>query len=297
MTGTDGSRWNSPRTSRTRWSFESLILNVGLRYDYLLADAELFDQHVLSLAEQPDAPAADRPASLLRTLERKHQWSPRIGVSFPITDKGIIHFSYGHFFQMPPFSYLYTNPDFKYSFSSGTPTFGNADLNPQKTVTYELGLQQQLAENLSFNVTGFYKDVRDLLALQQIRVSGDATYYKYVNKDYATSGASPSRSRSAEDPATCSASTLDYTFQVAEGNEPSANAFFLDLSSGRQSEKVPVYLDWDQTHTLNATVTVGSPRRLEHHAGRPAEQRAPVHAAALDETVYLDPTAAGNPVR
>ena len=35
------------------------------------------------------------------------------------------------------------------------------------------------------------------------------------------------------------------------------NAFFVDLSSGRQSEKVPVYLDWDQTHTLNATVSVG----------------------------------------
>ena len=38
-------------------------------------------------------------------------------------------------------------------------------LNPEKTVTYELGLQQQLNETLAFNVTGFYKDVRDLLAI------------------------------------------------------------------------------------------------------------------------------------
>jgi len=29
------------------------------------------------------------------------------------------------------------------------------------------------------------------------------------------------------------------------------------LSSGRQSEKVPVFLDWDQTHTFNTTVSAG----------------------------------------
>jgi len=180
-------------------------------------------------------------------------------VSFPITDKGIIHFSYGHFFQMPSFAYLYSNPEFKSSFATGSPTYGNADLNAQRTVTYELGLQQQLAENVSFNLTGFYKDVRDLLALQQIRVSSDDTYYKYVNKDYSNVKGitfSLTKRRTSTD---LIGATLDYTFQVAEGNETDVNAFFLDLSSGRQSEKVPVYLEWDQAHSLNATVTVGEP--------------------------------------
>src|SRR3990167_1528429 len=117
-------------------------------------------------------------APTLMSIQKSHLF-------FPITDKGIIHFSYGHFFQMPPFAYLYTNPNFEYSFASGAPVFGNADLNTEKTVTYELGLQQQLFEDLAFNVTGFYKDVRDLLALQQIRISEDETYFKYVNKDYS----------------------------------------------------------------------------------------------------------------
>ena len=180
-------------------------------------------------------------------------------MSFPITDRGIIHFSYGHFFQMPPFSYLYANPDFKYSFSTGTPSFGNADLSPQKTVTYEVGLQQQLMQNLSFNITGFYKDVRDLLAQQQIRISGDETYYKYVNKDYSNVKGLTFSLTKRRGPGDLIGATLDYTFQVSEGNETDANAFFVDLSSGRQSEKVPVYLDWDQSHTLNATVSVGEP--------------------------------------
>jgi hypothetical protein len=158
---------------------------------------------------------------------------------------------------MPPFAYLYSNPDFKYSFQTGYPTFGNANLNPEKTITYELGLQQQLAQDIAFNVTGFYKDVRDLLALQQIRISGDETYYKYVNKDYGNIKGilfSFTKRRTATDPLSA---TLDYTFQVAEGNETGADAFFLDLFSGRQSEKIPVPLEWDQSHTLNATVSVG----------------------------------------
>ncbi|MEN8193040.1 MAG: TonB-dependent receptor, partial [Bacteroidota bacterium] len=185
----------------------------------------------------------------------KHQLSPRLGVSFPITDKGIIHFSYGHFFQLPSLLYLYRNPNFKYSF--GSPTYGNANLNPERTITYELGLQQQLAENMAFNLTGYYKDVRDLLARQKIRVSGSQTYYTYVNKDYGNIQGlifSLTKRRTADD---IWGMTLDYTFQVSEGNDVNADAFFLDLSSGDQSEKVPVPLDWDKTHQLNGSFSVG----------------------------------------
>jgi outer membrane receptor protein involved in Fe transport len=45
---------------------------------------------------------------------------------------------------MPPFRYLYANSSFKYSFASGEPTIGNANLKPEKTVSYEIGLQQEL---------------------------------------------------------------------------------------------------------------------------------------------------------
>jgi len=242
-----------------KMEFESLILNVGMRYDYFAPESMYGTSTEYPSPNSPTLPAGVDKSTLLADAEVKQQLSPRIGVSFPITDRGIIHFSYGHFYQMPPFAYLYANPDFVSDFSSGTPTFGNANLNPEQTVTYELGLQQQLSDNVSFNLTGFYKDVRDLLALQQIRVSGDATYYKYVNKDYANIKGITLTFTKRRTAADLLGVTLDYTFQVAEGNEVNSDAFFVDLSSGRQSEKVPVYLGWDQTHTLNATVTVGRP--------------------------------------
>ena len=240
-----------------KMEFSSLILNAGLRYDYFNAFSKYSTNILYPTPNNPNIPSDVNEDELLKDSGPKHQLSPRLGISFPISSKGIIHMSYGHFFQMPPFSYLYANPNFKYSFSVGNPVYGNADLNPEKTVTYEIGLQQQLTDDMAFTLTGFYKDVRDLLALQQIRVSGDETYLKYVNKDYGNIKGiilSLLKRKSRND---LLGVTVDYTFQVAEGNDTSSDAFFLDLSSGRQSEKVPVYLSWDQTHTLNWTITVG----------------------------------------
>ncbi|MGB2959909.1 MAG: TonB-dependent receptor [Bacteroidota bacterium] len=277
-----------------KMEFESIILNVGLRYDYFNPRAEYAPD---IFQPSPNAEYEDlngngvwdpgEPSPLVTDASPKHQWSPRVGVSFPITDRGIIHFSYGHFFQMPPFRYLYTNPNFKANFSTGRPTFGNANLNPERTVTYELGLQQQLAEKVAVNITGFYKDVRDLLALQQIRISGDETYFRYINKDYANiKGITLSliKRRTRGD---LLGITLDYTFQVAEGNEVSADAFFLDLSSGRQSEKIPVYLSWDQTHTLYGTVALGQPNDWNVTVVGRFGTGLPYTPQELNRTIYL----------
>lgn len=228
-----------------KMEFTSMIINAGLRYDY-------FDSRSLY------SPNTNQPTQDLTMAEAKTTLSPRLGISFPITDEGIIHFSYGHFYQLPPFSYLYTNPTFEDNVA--VPTFGNANLNPEKTVTYEIGLQQQLTEDIAFNITGFYKDVRDLLALQQIRVSSSYSYYKYVNKDYGNIKGITFSLTKRKLPSSMFALSIDYTFQVAEGNETSASAFFLDAASGRQSEKIPVPLDWDQAHTLNGVISFGEDR-------------------------------------
>lgn len=238
-----------------KMEFESIVINVGLRYDYFNANSQYSTNIFYPSPNDPNIPSSIDPSTLLANAEPKHQFSPRLGISFPITDQGIIHFSYGHFYQLPPLAFLYTNPEFKFNF--GSPYYGNANLNPERTVTYELGLQQQLAENVAFNLAGYYKDVRDLLATQQIRVSGSQTYFTYVNKDYGNIQGiifSFTKRRTADD---IWGVTLDYTFQVSEGNDVNADAFFLDLSSGNQTEKVPVPLNWDKTHQLNGTFTVG----------------------------------------
>ncbi|PKL89819.1 MAG: TonB-dependent receptor [Ignavibacteriae bacterium HGW-Ignavibacteriae-2] len=238
-----------------KMEFDKLIVNVGLRYDFFNAQSKYSTDTFYPTPYDPTIPSTIDRNTLLADAEIKQQLSPRIGVSFPITDKGIIHFSYGHFFQLPPLSYLFTNSEYEFSF--GTPYYGNANLNPEKTISYELGLQQQLLDNLAFNITGYFKDVRDLLAPQTIRISGESTYFTYVNKDYANIKGIVFSLTKRRTPSDRLGFTLDYTFQTAEGNDFSADAFFLDLSSGRQTEKIPVFLDWDKSHQLNATLSYG----------------------------------------
>ena len=135
--------------AQDKMEFTSKVVNIGVRYDYFHSKSQYSTDIFHPTPNDPNLlPTIDKE-SLLDDSPVKHQISPRAGISFPITDKGIIHFSYGHFYQMPSFAYLYSNSDFKYSFSSQS--YGNANLNPQRTVSYELGLQQQLTEEIAFN--------------------------------------------------------------------------------------------------------------------------------------------------
>jgi len=265
-----------------KMEFTSMIINAGLRFDY-------FD------SQSQHAPDINNPRSNFEDAEAKTMVSPRIGISFPITDRGIIHFSYGHFYQLPPYVYLYTNPTFE-TFG-GTPTYGNADLKPERTVTYEMGLQQQLTETIAFNVTGFYKDVRDLLSLQRIRVSSSTAYDKYVNKDYGNIKGITFSLTKRKLPDDLFGASLDYTFQVAEGNETGAEAFFLDLSSGRQSEKVPIPLEWDQTHSLNGVITFGSYKDWIVTVVGSINTGLPYTPALFESQLLLDPNSERKPMR
>lgn len=266
----------SPRQLSTylqdKMEFESMILNAGVRVDYFIANAVY-------------APDPFKPTQDLTDAKGKLTVSPRLGVSFPITDKGIIHFSYGHFYQLPPYRYLYTNPEFEDI--ANEPVYGNANLNPERTVTYELGLQQQMTESVAFNITGFYKDVRDLLAIQQIRISSNSIYQKYVNKDYGNIKGITFSLTKRKLPLELFSASLDYTFQVAEGNETGADAFFIDLQSGRQSEKIPVPLGWDQTHTLNGVITFGEDRDWNATITASISSGLPYSPRLYEQQIYL----------
>jgi outer membrane receptor protein involved in Fe transport len=265
-----------------KMEFESMVLNAGVRLDYF--DANSFY-----------APDIFEPIENLIKAEKKITVSPRLGISFPITDRGIIHFSYGHFYQLPPFRYLYTNPNFEDI--DVEPVYGNANLEPEKTVTYELGLQQQLSETIAFNVTGFYKDVRDLLAIQQIRISSNSVYQKYVNKDYGNIKGITFSLTKRKLPDDLFGASLDYTFQVAEGNETGADAFFIDLKSGRQSEKIPVPLDWDQSHTLNGVITFGGDKDWAVTLVATVESGLPYSPQIPEQEIYLRTNSGRKPLQ
>ena len=236
-----------------KMEYKDFILNAGIRYDFFDPDGEVPIDF-----SSPDT-------SLRNKAKMSSQVSPRLGIAYPITERGVIHISYGHFFQIPNYDYLYTNPEFDIYLKQDPPflphsqlnTIGNADLKPQKTVIYEIGLQQQLSEDIALDVTGYYKDIRNLLGTKVYRVPEGIKYGRYYNRDYGNvKGITISLEKR---PSGGVSASLDYTFQIARGNASDPNSAFLDQQTDPplQTEKRMLPLDWDRRHQVNATVAVG----------------------------------------
>ena len=265
---------------------DDMVVNIGARYDYFdsqfwvlndpedpnymspvipinrwkdtdgdgqISEEEMSFDNVKPESERLESNANGDP--WYRKADPKTQVSPRFALAFPITDKGYLHFSYGHFFQNPSFSYIYDNPEFEVPAASGvSSTMGNADMEPQRTTQYEVGFSQQFGRDIGLEITGYFKDIRNLNSteIKNSFIAGDR-YGMYVNKDHANSkGITVALSkRSLQN----FSGNLDYTYSVSEGNASDPTAAFYDEQSDIEPEKMLVPLDWDQRHTLNGTMT------------------------------------------
>ncbi len=263
--------------------YESLIINVGIRFDLfdpngkIPADPEdpnIFNpfklQHiyndtngdgVISLDEQTEDnkfTLQEREEFWYEETSVKTQLSPRLGVAYPITETGVIHFSYGIFQQIPDYQLLYVGDQLKVTTSGGTQgPFGNPDLDPKQTTMYELGLQQQFTDNLAIDVTGFYRDIRDWITTSQpipTDISG-VSYVTYINRDFANvRGITLALSRRY---ANNFSFDIDYTFQIAEGTNSNPEEEFFAQQGGAEPTKILTPLNWDQRHALNTNIFVG----------------------------------------
>ncbi|MCF8306420.1 MAG: TonB-dependent receptor [Ignavibacteriales bacterium] len=233
----------------------SMILNLGLRYEYFNPNAYYND----NLSEEYQTELEGSMFQNLKKASVKHMLSPRFSVSYPITDQGIIRFSYGHFYQNGSLSSLYRNPNF-FTRLGATPSFGNPDVEPQKSVQYEMGLLQGLTNDLRLELTGYYKDVTNYIYTQSVFTSRGKEYSVLTNLAYTNvRGVTLSlfKRRSTESMVQAG---LDYTFQIAEGNRtaPQEDLFFSEVS-GKQTEVFLVPLDFDRQHIINATVNLIEP--------------------------------------
>ncbi|MBU2584288.1 MAG: TonB-dependent receptor [Bacteroidetes bacterium] len=224
--------------------YKSVIINAGVRYDYFNSRGKI----PTNLRDPENSAKSD--------AKTQHQVSPRLGIAFPISADGTIHFSYGHFFQIPPYSYLYSNPNFRVGPGGLYTLMGNANLKAQSIVAYELGLHYQFLDMIGLEVIGFYKDITNLLGteIQDTYIKSDR-YALYVNRDYGKArGFTISLSkRPTEDHVSVS---LDYTLQIAEGNASDPNDAF-NRAQGtppKQPNIQVVPLNWDQRHTINLSL-------------------------------------------
>jgi outer membrane receptor protein involved in Fe transport len=219
-----------------RWEYEGLVLNAGVRYD------------VFTPGEQVDI--NDLPSG----KRYKQQFSPRLGIAYPISDKDVLSFHYGWTYQTPSRNYVFENR----GVNSAVNVRGNPDLEPETNIAYQAGVQHLFSRDISGQFSVFFKDIYGLITVRQERDEYGNLVNVYYNGDYASARGfetslikSFSHKFSAE---------VNYTYQLATGVASDPQQALQFFNGGRLYLPISEQpLDWDQRTTLSIQGVVRDP--------------------------------------
>lgn len=237
---------------------DDFILNAGLRFDIFQPNEKVIvNKRVESYLIGRDENLED--------AEIIYQLSPRLGFAFPISDRGAFHAAYGHFFQMPSLEKMYNEPINELTrIQLEGMRLGDASLKPEKTISYEIGLQQEIASGYAVDVTAYSKDIRNQLGIELITTVDAVGYERFVNRDY---GQVKGFTVALEKLRTGFFwGSIDYTLQFAKGSSSSPEFLQVVQVSNRLGgapvqfvERQILPLDWDQRHTASMILSAGKP--------------------------------------
>ena len=173
-----------------RITFEGMTVNLGMRYDYWIpgkyVEHAINDLNTVIITDAAREKFQDETFSLLG-YRAKGRFSPRFGISHPVTDNDVLYFYYGHFSQLPTFQYVYAK--LQSTSQSTYQVFGNPNLNPKTTVQYELGIKHRFSEDQVLEMKAYWKDMFDYETSQTISPSNPKyahlRFNMYFNADYA----------------------------------------------------------------------------------------------------------------
>jgi len=258
--------------AQDKMEFEGMIANIGVRLDVWNQNSNYYTNTFAPFGYF--VPTTDTTSSYVSqdaALKAKApilgRLQPRAGLSFPVSVNTVFHLNYGSFMQRPQFQYVLQS-QLKETYNTSingsaiSPlTLGNPTLLPQITNSYDVGITQGLGEGFTFDVSGYYKDVKNLI--QQVTY-GDITtgtsYNTYTNLAYADIRGFRFLLSKRRGSLTGS---LNYQYSVATGKSSAPGnqvPAYTKLRNGGLSTdltNVPlkdIILDFDRTHNFVITL-------------------------------------------
>jgi outer membrane receptor protein involved in Fe transport len=174
-----------------KMEYEGFIANVGLRFDFYNFNTDYYSNE-FSPYRNPDYEPTNPESGNYYDAEHAEKertkitsvLQPRIGFSFPVSDKTVLHLNYGVFTQRPAFMYIFvsrlkldTNPDFE--------RLGNARLKPEKTIAYDMGVVRLLPFGFYLDLSAYYKNVSNLVQNAQYVDKDGFVFNSFYNREYA----------------------------------------------------------------------------------------------------------------
>ncbi len=231
--------------------YKGVTANLGFRY-------EIFSPHV-RIEELPDRFQDLRQKLGLPPARERAQTdqvlSPRIGISFPLSEHERLHVNYGWYYQMPELFYYYLNRDT--NLDGYLPLLGSTDLEPVRTISSEFSYKRRVAEDLLFVLTGFIKRFDHLVDTQTF-VLPDSTVSGEVQSIGLSEYSSSARGQASGFEVTLQkqvtpavSARVSYTYMKARGTSSAAEDNFRRAVAGKPAPKGTQFpLSWDQRHSL-----------------------------------------------
>ena len=139
------------------------IANVGLRMDvsnpnteWVGATGDPLDPSHFSTYYSTDPSGGDYSAQKAKVAV---DFSPRLGISHPITENSKLYFNYGHFRELPSYQEIFriSRPP-----AGGISSVGDPSLVQARTIAYELGYDLVLFNNYLLQIQAYYRDISDI---------------------------------------------------------------------------------------------------------------------------------------
>ena len=253
-----------PQYGRTRWVFdakpitgalylenkfeiESLILNAGARVDFLYLGKSVNSDKFRSDWENATGLTADWELT-------KAKFSPRFGISFPVTEYIVLFFSYGHFLQTPELQYYYRDP-----YTGGFT--GNPHLDYEQTVLYEFGFTNQFADNLSLDIKAYNKDISDQTQTLRLYANLGLPVWLYDNRGFARArGLEFELNKKPAGRLRLLSGKMTYTVQWATGYSSSTFGEYVWEQYGFPNPIRERRLNWDVRHQVVSNITLSAPK-------------------------------------
>ncbi len=128
-----------------KFELSDLIINYGVRDDWFWVGNSVLTDEYKRVWEAATGLESD-------WTQIKNEISPRFGISFPISEKTVMFFSYGHFSQLPELQFYYRDP-----YSGGLT--GNPHLSYVRTIKYEFGFTHQITPRWAIDIKSYNRNI------------------------------------------------------------------------------------------------------------------------------------------
>lgn len=202
------------------------------------------------------------------TIEPEAIFSPRLGFSCMITDKFLFRANYGQYTQPPLYDHVYEYYNLLPfpSYITDIPPIGNPELVPEKTRSYEIGIQNEIRKNLAVTVNAYYKDVSDLVGTRFVPALPN-NYVAYFNVEYANIKGIETI---LEYRSSLFTGKISYTLSWAKGTSSYAEEVYREYYEENPDTSfilpaTDYYLDFDQRHRIFVQGIFNAPWETKLH--------------------------------